>query len=354
MSIEDEIVEEALRFLLVLVFEMNSLERTLYLNHTIPLNKIKSKFDKVNWCIKVDLSCHSFRFDHKTLLEVLKMKIEDQAFLDLVSKCLKFNNLCTSNIHKDKTFLSFQDFPFRTVLLEIYMKQFDHWIENELLFKIIKGLTVKDRTNYNSLQIYHIRYKDNIIIGVSGSKTICERVIRHCHFFLRKNLKFDLTLTDFDIICNQQKPVFFLNHYIHKLVKGSLKPETFLKQNKNIILDAPIDLVVEYLVHRGYAKKGGKPTRNGGFVNLSLHQIVQHYMKIERQILCYYCLVSNYDQLATRIHFILKYSCALTIASKMKLKTLRKVFSKYGKNLLIKNQEGVVIVTYSAVKTKNR
>lgn len=49
----------------------------------------------------------------------------------------------------------------------------------------------------------------------------------------------------------------------------------------------------------------------------------------------YYSLANNYGRIAARVHFILKYSCALTICSKIKLRTLRGGFKKYGKNLTI-------------------
>ena len=46
-------------------------------------------------------------------------------------------------------------------------------------------------------------------------------------------------------------------------------------------------------------------------------------------------MANNYGRLAARVHFSLKYSCALTISSKMKLRTMRGAFKKYGKNLTI-------------------
>jgi hypothetical protein len=70
---------------------------------------------------------------------------------------------------------------------------------------------------------------------------------------------------------------------------------------------------------------------------------------VERGILQYYKLANNYGRVAARIHYVLKYSCALTIASKMKLTTLRRVFNKYGKNLNIKNESGKVITSYPTV-----
>lgn len=50
-------------------------------------------------------------------------------------------------------------------------------------------------------------------------------------------------------------------------------------------------------------------------------------------------MANNYGRLAARTHFSLKYSCALTISSKMKLKTMRGAFKKYGKNLTISGEK---------------
>ena len=46
-------------------------------------------------------------------------------------------------------------------------------------------------------------------------------------------------------------------------------------------------------------------------------------------------MANNYGRLAARVHYSLKYSCALTISSKMKLRTMRRAFKKYGKELTI-------------------
>jgi hypothetical protein len=126
------------------------------------------------------------------------------------------------------------------------------------------------------------------------------------------------------------------------------------------VLDAPIDEIVKKLMQRGYAKNKsipGKsnqtiwPTRNGRFINLTLDGIIDHYKMVERGILNYYSLANNYGKLAGIVHYLLKYSCVLTIASKMKLKTMKKVFRKYGKKLSVKKENGK-IVSYTAPSYK--
>jgi len=108
-------------------------------------------------------------------------------------------------------------------------------------------------------------------------------------------------------------------------------------------LDAPIREIVAKLSEKGYAKKNGNPTRNARFINFDLYNIISHYRMVERGILNYYSLANNYGNLAGRVHYILKYSCVLTIASKMRLYTKRKVFKKYGKNLSVKGNNDKII-----------
>ena len=61
--------------------------------------------------------------------------------------------------------------------------------------------------------------------------------------------------------------------------------------------------------------------------------IIAHYLTIGRGILNYYSCADNFTRLKARVTYILKYSCALTFASKLKMRTVKKVFSKYGYNL---------------------
>lgn len=118
------------------------------------------------------------------------------------------------------------------------------------------------------------------------------------------------------------------------------------------ILDAPVKEIVQRLINQNYATKAGEPTRNARFINHQLADIINHYRAVERGILNYYSLANNYGRLAARVHFILKYSCVLTLASKMKLKTKKKVFKKYGKDLEILNDKGKIIASYPTVSYK--
>lgn len=124
------------------------------------------------------------------------------------------------------------------------------------------------------------------------------------------------------------------------------------RRTTNTILDGPIDKIVKKLHEKGYTNKNGNPTRNGRFINHNLYDMIEHYKTVERGILEYYSLANNYGRVAARVHYILKYSCALTIASKMKLKTLRRVFKRHGKDLNIKDKHGKITTCYPTVSYK--
>jgi hypothetical protein len=114
------------------------------------------------------------------------------------------------------------------------------------------------------------------------------------------------------------------------------------RRSTNTIINAPLSRVVNRLRDKGFVNNRLKPTRNGKYINVDLWNIIDSHKSIERGILNYYKLANNYSNLAARVHYYLKYSCALTICSKMKLRTLRGTFRKYGKNLTIRDGEKVI------------
>lgn len=79
------------------------------------------------------------------------------------------------------------------------------------------------------------------------------------------------------------------------------------------------------------------------------NQIVKHFWQIWLGLSTYYSFADNYGSLG-RIHYILKYSCVLTLASKLKLKTAKRVFAKFGKDILIKDEDDKIIASFPDVR----
>ena len=379
-SPKDKIVQEAMRFLIALVFESdfskNSYGWATGRNCHTALNQIKMQFSHDSWFIEGDIDQQFLSSNHQVLVNLLKTKIDDQAFIDLIYKYLKagydesFKNMTRMalEIRQGGTLFS--------LLANIYMTPFDKWIENHIIPKYTKGKRKKvnpvntkmirsgkviDRSSHslyshdrNYIRLHYVRYADDFIMGLNGPKIYCEQIVEKCRIFLLEQLKLKLNLEKTKIIHSQLDSAKFLGYRVYKTKLFKMKISYNLKSKltsriTNIVLDGPIDQIVEKLKQRGYTNKKGSPIRNGKFINYSLYEIIEHYKMVERGILQYYKLANNYGRVAARIHYILKYSCALTIASKMKLITLRRVFNKYGKNLSIKNESGKVVISYPTV-----
>jgi group II intron reverse transcriptase/maturase len=379
-SSRDKIVQEAMRFLLMLVFE-NSFSKNSHgwvSNrgcHTA-LNQIKLQFAQDNWFIEGDIDQQFENLNHQILVNQLKTKINDQAFIDLIFKYLRAGYGESSNKIVSTRLGIIQGGVLSPVLANIYMTPFDKWVENHLIPKYTKGIRKKANPVYtkmirsgkvtdhsisslyshdrNFIRLHYVRYADDFIMGLNGPKIYCEQIVDECRIFLYEQLKLSLNTEKTKITHSQLDSAQFLGYRVHKTKLSKMKISYNLKgkltrRTTNTILDGPIDQIVARLTKRGYTKKNGSPTRNGKFINHTLYDMVNHYKMVEKNILQYYKLANNYGRVAARVHYILKYSCALTIASKMKLKTLRRVFNKYGKNLNIKDESGKIITNYPTV-----
>lgn len=189
-------------------------------------------------------------------------------------------------------------------------------------------------------RVYYVRYVDDFIIGVSGSKKTCETIRDEIKSFLAEKLLLSLNVDKSKITHSTKDKALFLGYQIcctplRKMRVGYNAKGTLTRRTTRTILLAPISRVVKRLKEKGFLNKKNMPTRNGRYINVDLWNIVDNYRAIERGVLNYYAMANNYGRLAARVHFSLKYSCALTISSKMKLKTMRGAFRKYGKNLTI-------------------
>jgi hypothetical protein len=219
---------------------------------------------------------------------------------------------------------------------------------------VSQGIPIRVSTDPNFPRLYYVRYEDNFFFGVIGSKEHCLEIRREIKEYLKKELALTLNIDKTKITHGETGKALFLGYNINCMSKSKKavacnSEEVVSAKTSNCRINAPIKQIVEKLKDKGFVSAKNKPTRNGRYVNFDLWDIVKTYKTIERGILNYYSLANNYVRVAARVHFILKYSCALTICSKMKLRTLRGVFKKYGKHLTI-IQKGKVI-SYPSIKT---
>jgi retron-type reverse transcriptase len=365
-SLQDKIVQEGMRILLNAVFEKDFRKSSHAFQtnkgcHTA-LNQIRTEFGKVNWFIEGDINQLYPSIDDKVLIALLRSKIQDEPFIDLIYKYLRagYGKTAAENIKLMKVGLTHSGL-ISHVLSNIYMHVLDVWMEDSLILKYSLGKRKKTNLESSKMiwehgiavnkttrtripkdleygRVYYVRYVDNFIIGVSGSKKTCEIIRDEIKLFLSEKLL--LNLDKCKIIHATKGKALFLSYQIcctpiRKMRVGYDTRGRLAKRTTRAILLAPIPMVLQKFKEKGFLNNKNMPTKNGRYVNIDLWNIVDKYRTVERGVLNYYAMANNYGRLAARVHFSLKYSCALTISSKMNLKTVRGAFRKYGKDLTI-------------------
>ncbi|MEM1393523.1 MAG: group II intron reverse transcriptase/maturase [Cyanobacteria bacterium P01_H01_bin.150] len=380
-SPRDKIVQEGMRFLLELVFERTFRE----CSHgwrpgrgaTTVIKSMRLKCSSVAWFVEGDIEQQFPSMDHTIMVELLKERINDQAFIDLIYKYLR-----TGYAEKEKSVEPMkkgviQGGTLSPVLANIYMTPFDEWMEDVVIPSFNKGKRRRQNPEYTKLtragsdhdlarrfripsvlgndekfkRLSYYRYADDFILGVIGSKKDCETLKVKIKEWLCAKLKLDLNVDKTKVTHAVTDSAKFLGHRVHNT---SLKRRPVRRNvdgvltriNPRLNFDAPIRDIVEKLKEKGFAKNEGRPTRNGKFIHHSLADIVNHFKMVENGIVNFYELANNYSRMSSRVHYIMKYSCALTICSKKRLRTLKKTFSVYGANLEIKDGNNEVVANY--------
>lgn len=102
------------------------------------------------------------------------------------------------------------------------------------------------------------------------------------------------------------------------------------------MINAPINKLINELKKVGFIRQNrlGKyiPQAYTSLVNRTHYEIISFYNSKIHGILNFYDFASNRISLGS-VLWMLKASCALTLARKLKLRTMRKVFIKFGSNL---------------------
>jgi group II intron reverse transcriptase/maturase len=370
-SPRDKVVQEAMRFLLELIYEpeFRNCSTGWRPNRgcSDAIKYINKKFAHDCWYIEGDIKAQFPTLNHERIVKVLSKKIKDQAFIDLIYKYLKVGYGSKTSEVKRMPLGVVQGGLISPILANIYMMEFDEWMEDVLIPNFNKGKRKKANPEYtrmirkgkavdktirtriendsNFKRMHYIRYADDFLIGIDGSYKDCVRIRKTVGDFLKKELLLDISMEKTKITNATKDSAQFLGYRIHKTKIRSMAVKrnskgVVTRRPGRAVTDATTDRIIKRLIENGFAKKGGKPTRNGKFIYLNLFDLVEHYKMVERGILNYYGLAYNYGRVAARVDYILRYSCALTIASKMRLRTKKKVFSKYGYTLKIKSPDG--------------
>jgi group II intron reverse transcriptase/maturase len=376
-SPRDKIVQKAMHAILEAIYE------PLFLNYShgfrpgksihTALRKIYISGNKYSWVIQGDIIKCFDSIPHQIIMERISKRIGDPRFLEYISKFLNAGYLdpsgklvkssigtpqggilspllCNIVLHQLDLFMDNFIHKFRKGVKRkgssIYRKvgylrkiASDSRIRRELLLKL-RTLNSNDRFDPNFRRLDYIRYADDFVILVTGSIHDATHIKNNTKEFLKNNCGLELN-SDKTIITNiGDNRWSFLGAEIVKLRKSP----SFLRIGKigkavgtsRLLIKAPIDKLLDKLIKAGFLKRNTQgdivPKMYGSVINLDHADILAFYNSKMRGLLNFYSFAANRNKLG-RILWLLRASCALTLARKYKLRTMRKTYSRFGSTL---------------------
>jgi group II intron reverse transcriptase/maturase len=344
------------------------------------LREFSRQWAGVTWIIEGDVQACFDEIDHHTLIALLKRKIADERFINLIWKALRAGYLWKKE-RNDTLIGSSQGSILSPMLANVYLHELDCFLErlkakydrgterakNPEYYRIlkrrgkllvqtngiwtpeIKTLTKQLRTlpsrkqdDPDFVRIKYIRYADDWIVGITGPKTLAETIKEEIRWFLKEDLKLQLSAEKTHITHAKSEEAFFLGT---RLMVGSLRGEAKISISTSRhgrrfrrratgwlpILKAPIRKLMERLHRKGFCDSEGFPSSKKAWVGLDADQIIRLYNSILHGLLNYYRFADNFAALS-RIQYILRFSLAKTLAHKYR-RTMKAMLKKHGRNL---------------------
>ena len=195
------------------------------------------------------------------------------------------------------------------------------------LVKQMRTLPTVQVNDPTFVRVKYLRYADDWIIGVCGSKTLAQSLKEEIKTFLRDSLKLQLSEEKTSITHAKSEKAQFLGTEL-KVGSGETAKITLTTNGSGkhfkrratgweTRMQAPLPKLLKRLQEKGFCTDKGTPTPKRGWTNLDLDQIVLLYSGINRGIQNYYRFADNWSRL-TRIQYILQHSLAQTLACKLK------------------------------------
>jgi group II intron reverse transcriptase/maturase len=407
-SFEDKLVQEVVRMILEAIYE-GFFESTSHgfrphkSCHTA-LNSIQKTFIGTKWMIEGDIKGFFDNINHNVLTGILGERIADERFLRLIRKFLnagyienwKYNNTYSgtpqggvispilANIYLDKfdkymkeysqTFdkgesrrldVDYRRIKDRKNRMEKKLKaEENEGIRTDLIHKIRKLSKEMQSTpcvmemdeQYRRLK--YVRYADDFLIGVIGSKAECEEIKANITRYMSEKLKLELS-DEKTLITHAQDKAKFLGYEVTVRNSNAAKRDKngVLKRmfNRKVVLLLPRDIVKKKLIdynamklEQANGKEVWKPISRGCMKNSKPEDILSQYNSEIRGFYNYYSIANNISDLGKRFGYIMEYSMYKTLAQKLNC-TVAKVIKKY-----IKDKDFIISFTDSKGQTKCR
>lgn len=390
-SFEDKLVQEVVRLLLEAIYE-GHFEGTSHgfrphrSCHTA-LGMIQKSFAGAKWFIEGDIKGFFDNIDHNVLISILRERISDERFLRLIRKFL--NAGYVEDWKCNKTYSGTpQGGIISPMLANIYLDKFDkyikeyaakfrkgdrrsinpeywrlnnkkNWLKKKLqktsdeqirksylyeiaqLSKQMLSTPHKDAMDADFRRMQYVRYADDFLISVIGSKSECETIKADITQFMREQLKLELS-DEKTLITHAQDKAKFLGYEIF------IRKSDAVKRNKDGVLKRDFNGAVVLTLNSAVIQKKlteynalevrnidgkdiwwSKPRRY--MTPMKPEDILAQYNAETRGLYNYYSLAANVSKECASFAFIMKMSMFKTLGWKLNT-SARKVRQKYQKD----------------------
>lgn len=402
-AFEDKLVQEVVRMILEAIYE-GHFETTSHgfrpkrSCHTALLH-IQKTFSGAKWFIEGDIKGFFDNIDHDVLVGILRERISDDRFIRLIRKFLKAGYVEDWTFHNTYSGMP-QGGIVSPILANIYLDKLDKYVKeyirhfdmgtkrrpgkesndlaNERKWTVRKLKKVKDGTEKAALvarlkaieqeraafpsgdemdgsyrRLKYIRYADDFILGVIGSKEDALRIKEDIKSFLSESLALELS-EEKTLITHTGKSAKFLgyeitvtrNNHQRRDVQGRLRRTYGKRVRLNVSMATLRDKLLEYGAMEIKLRNGKeiwKPKCRSGLIFNDDLEILDRYNR-ETVGFCNYYLIANNCVVLHNFRYIMEYSMYKTFAGKYR-STVRKINKKYRLNKLFTvkyEQQGVI------------
>ena len=409
-AFEDKLVQEVVRMILEAIYE-GHFEATSHgfrpkrSCHTALLH-IQKTFSGAKWFIEGDIKGFFDNIDHDVLVGILRERISDDRFIRLIRKFLKAGYVEDWTFHNTYSGMP-QGGIVSPILANIYLDKLDKYVKeyirhfdmgtkrrpgkesndlaNERKRTVRKLKKVKDGTEKAALvarlkaieqeraafpsgdemdgsyrRLKYIRYADDFILGVIGSKEDALRIKEDIKSFLSESLALELS-EEKTLITHTGKSAKFLGYEItvtrnnqRRDVQGRLRRTYGKRVRLNVSMATLRDKLLEYGAMEIKLRNGKeiwKPKCRSGLIFNDDLEILDRYNR-ETVGFCNYYLIANNCVVLHNFRYIMEYSMYKTFAGKYR-STVRKINKKYRLNKLftVKYEQKGVIKSRTFYKT---
>ena len=402
-SADDKQVQEVVRMILERIYEPLFKDsshgfRPKRSCHTA-LKSMQKYWTGTKWFIDIDIKGYFNNINHEILMELLKIRIEDTQFLNLIRDMLEAGYVEDWQYHKTYSGTP-QGGIVSPILANIYLHEFDEFMEKKKqefdrgkerrrpteyrnttfylqyyrkridklkgdldpethtqiqryeqkireLSKKQKSLPASDPLDPNFRRLFYVRYADDYLIGIIGNKKEAESLFKEVKTFLNNRLKLEIS-EEKSGIHHAKEGTSFLGYVVqnytsehittvHSPVYTRVGAATRRNMRERLQLRVPQRRLSEFCQRKGYGNyETLRPSHKPIWLQMDDEEILLGYNAEMRGIANYYALASGVKKGLQKLMYLAEYSFLATLANKHD-STISKMTSKLrqGRDLVV-------------------